>query len=144
MSSYDQPRVFSYNLGVIDFGAGANVTRSIPLALGATQFRVLDIIAHVTEIFESDTSDAAVQIGRSGDLDAFAQLTIPNATAVGSMVSFRTAGGGLNSIYRAEAGGLAAIEAMVVTNVFAVDDAAVTGQAEVTVVVEYDYVKADL
>lgn len=144
MSSYDHPFVFSYNLGTVDFGADADVTRSIPLPLGASQARVLDIIVQGVEAFASTTTNATVQVGRSGDTDAFASLTIPDLFAVGAMRGFRAQGSGLNGIYVAEEGGLAALDALLVTMTQVVDDSADTGQAIVTVVVAYNYVKADL
>lgn len=144
MSSYDQPRVISMNLGVIDFGNGANVTFDVPLPLGTRTVRVLDILARVTEAFNTTDTPAIMMVGRAGDLDEFASLTIPDTTAVNVIKNFRTAGGGLNSIYVAEAGGTAVLEALRCTAQFGTDAGGVTGQAEITVVYEVDYVQADL
>lgn len=142
---YDRLTILSYNLGVIDFGAGANVTRDIPLPPGARLARVLDINVHVTEIFETSTSDAAVQVGRTGDLDEFAELTIPNGSTVGTIVGARTSASGRvhNSVYVAEKGNTAALDSLRVTCVFGTDDSAVTGQGEVIVHIGYDQADAD-
>lgn len=140
MAEYDAPLVLSMNLGVIDFGAGADVTFDVPLPAGARYMRVVDILVRVTEAFLVDLTAARVDIGRAGDLDEFASLTIPDGQALNSIRGGRDQTAGiLNKVYVAQEGGTAVMDKFRVTAVFGTDGTGVTGQGEVTVVYAVDF-----
>lgn len=84
---YDNLCVMSYNLGLVDYGAG-DVTRYIRIPRGATFGRILEVNHDVTETFTNTTTAGATKIGRSGSLAAY--LSIPlGVTATGASYGLR-------------------------------------------------------
>jgi hypothetical protein len=75
--SYDNPQRVQYDFGVIDFGTGSDITKTIevPTRPGQTQGRagrVADVIlGAVTEDFAGSTLDAGVQVGDGSDADKY-------------------------------------------------------------------------
>jgi hypothetical protein len=72
--SYDNPRVQTYDLGLIDFGA-SDVAITIPVPTAGSQGRAgrvkSVIISQVAEDFAGSTSDAGVQVGDGSDADKY-------------------------------------------------------------------------
>lgn len=81
MPSYDNMVVVNYTFNPVDFGAGGAAT-SIKAPAGYTKGRILDVgVFEITEAFACDQTEAAVQVGTTGDADAYAKLNITDATA---------------------------------------------------------------
>jgi hypothetical protein len=76
-SGYDKPERLHHELGLIDFGAGADVTKLIrvPAAkFGGTGMRGRVrgvLISQVSEDFAGSTLDAGVQVGDGSDADKY-------------------------------------------------------------------------
>lgn len=77
---YDNALPISYNLGLIDFGAGT-VALAIQPPVGKTFGRIEDIHVAVTETFTTDTTPGYVRIGTASDADKFAELNMGTAAA---------------------------------------------------------------
>jgi hypothetical protein len=75
--SYTERKTISYNLGVIDYGAGT-VARKIKGPSGMTG-RIVDAHLDVSETFNSVTTSALLTAGTSTDADAFLNLDIGDA-----------------------------------------------------------------
>lgn len=74
--SYDKKDRVVYTLGSIDFGAGANITRTLPVPPGKGGVGKSGRVAHViigpvTEDFAGSTSDGGVRIGDGTDDDKY-------------------------------------------------------------------------
>lgn len=87
MPTYDQPLHACYNFPNMDFGASAGATvHTIPGPAGK-KGRLIDIAVGVTEVFETVTTVAHVQVGTSADADAYGKLNIPTGAADNTVVN---------------------------------------------------------
>jgi hypothetical protein len=77
---YDDRKIFCMNLPEFDFGGGAAETLNFRLPSGY-QGKLIDMGVMTSEVFAVDSTSASVALGTSSDPDAYAILTIPDATA---------------------------------------------------------------
>jgi hypothetical protein len=85
MSTYDNPMRLTVALAggaANDLGDGASaVDQEIPFPPNTTRARVRDIAVQIDETFACDTTPASIDVGDGTDIDAYASLSIPDATA---------------------------------------------------------------
>jgi hypothetical protein len=139
MKTYDNPDRKVYNLGVIDFGDAANRDITIPGRSGM-KGTVVGIQALGTEIFATDTLTAKVQVGSSAGDTSYGELEIPDTTAVDAFVNEDTDTDAIPDFVSGIASGNTQIPSggdVYVRGKFGTDGAAVTGQAEVQITVDW-------
>jgi len=134
---YDNPLVRQYDFGVIDFGTGSNIVHTIEVpADGGAQGRsgrVVDVIlSQVTENFAGSTSDAGVQVGDGSDADKYYDtgLVLDETVDVADLAV----------LHLADDGAKVDIEynRSTISVTFVASVGTPTGQAAVSVVVEWD------
>jgi hypothetical protein len=135
--SYDNPDVRQYDFGVIDFGTGTDIVHTIEVPQdGGAQGRsgrVVDVIlSQVTEDFAGSTSDAGVQVGDGTDADKYYDtgLVLDESVDVAD-----------NAILHLEDDGAKVdieYNRSTVTVTFVAAQGTPTGQAAVSVVIEWD------
>lgn len=77
MKSYDNPEYRSYNMGLVDIGAGT-APDSIPVPAGATGARIVGAaVGSLTEAFTADTTGGGIQIGTAADPNKFFDAVLP-------------------------------------------------------------------
>lgn len=81
--SYADPDRRQYSFGLVDFGAGANVSLSLQGPKGKAG-RLVSIHLTATEVF---TADGAIQIGTASDPDAYANFVVGTVAATDSVCS---------------------------------------------------------
>lgn len=74
--TYDNPLILPYFFPLIDYGAGANITRLIAVPVLQNGRKpggqvIGALISNVTEDFAGSSSDARIEVGISGDTDAY-------------------------------------------------------------------------
>jgi len=87
MPGYDNPIHACYNFPNMDFGASAGATTHTIAGPAGKKGRLVDIAVGVTEVFETVTTLAHVQVGKSDDLDAYGKLNIPTGAADNTVVN---------------------------------------------------------
>jgi hypothetical protein len=85
--TYDKPLAVAYNFPNMDFGASSGATVHTIAGPAGMKGRLLDIAVGVTEVFETVTTLAHVQVGTSADADAYGKLNIPQASADNTVVN---------------------------------------------------------
>jgi len=78
---YDEDRIYTISLPEWDFGDGATVEKVGAKLPPGYKGDLLGIGVRVTETFAVDNTPAKLQVGTSGDADAYGLLNIPDATA---------------------------------------------------------------
>lgn len=115
-----------------DFGAGALANASFKGPKGK-KGRLIDIeVSNITEAFANDTSGGEVRVGTTGDADAYAQMAVADATAIGDV--FRATQDDTDAIIDAD---LPADTQIEVTATQCVDGTLAAGIADVVVVVDW-------
>ena len=132
--SYSNPQTISYSLGNQDFGASDD--QYIIKGPNGKFGRVREIAAVVTEIFTATTTAASVKVGSSGDADAYAILTfatdaVDDALTASSGTQSATRGVNLSEIPAVSTG------APVYVNTIATTGGSPTGQAEITITIDW-------
>jgi hypothetical protein len=135
--SYDKKDRVVYTLGVIDFGAGADVTRTLPVPPGKGGVGKSGRVAHVligpvTEDFAGSTSDAGVRLGDGTDADKYFDSGLATLDETVDVAD--------NAILRlVDDGAAAEIEPgrSTITFTGVVSAGTPTGQAEVSIAVDY-------
>jgi len=79
--SYSNPIVITYALGEFDFGGGSAEALAIRAPAGYENGRIIDIGVSVSEVFLTGLTNGHVQVGTSGDADAYAKLVVPSGQA---------------------------------------------------------------
>ena len=87
MPGYDNPIHACYNFPNMDFGASSGATTHTIAGPAGKKGRLVDIAVGVTEVFETVTTLAHVQVGKSDDLDAYGKLNIPTGAADNTVVN---------------------------------------------------------
>jgi hypothetical protein len=69
-------------LAPFDFGGGASATLKVAIPLGCNRAFLHEVgVENITEAFADDTVTAKVQVGFTGDADAYASLVVADGTA---------------------------------------------------------------
>ena len=129
--SYDKPITSIYPFAVMDFGATAGDTTNVINGPAGKKGRLKSITARATEVFACSTKAANVKIGSAGDLDKYAQLNIADGTA---NLAIFTELDDTDAIIDAD---IAANAPITVTFDEGTDGSAVTGQAVVTIFIDW-------
>lgn len=83
--SYSNKHFIRHDFPLFDFGAGADEVMSFRVPKDEhgndQQARIVNIGVAVTEVFATVSGDATMEVGTSGNTDAFGLLTIPDASA---------------------------------------------------------------
>ena len=87
MPSYDNPIHGVYNFAEMDFGAAAGATTHTIAGPAGMKGRLIDIAVGTSEVFETVTTLAHVQVGTAADLDAYGKLNIPTGAADNTVVN---------------------------------------------------------
>ena len=87
MPTYDNPIHGVYNFAEMDFGASSGTTVHTIAGPAGMKGRLIDIAVGVSEVFETVTTVAHVQVGTSADADAYGKLNIPQASADNTVVN---------------------------------------------------------
>jgi len=130
--SYDNAWRQTYSMGLIDFGTGSNIAKTIEVP-GGRSGRVVDIIlGTVAEDFAGSTTDAGVQVGDGSDADKYYDtgLVLDETTDVADLAI----------LHLADDGAKVDIELgrSTVTVTFVANAGTPTGQAEIFVVIDWD------
>ena len=130
--SYDNAWRQTYSMGLIDFGTGSNIAKTIEVPSGRSG-RVVDIIlGTVAEDFAGSTTDAGVQVGDGSDADKYYDtgLVLDETTDVADLAI----------LHLADDGAKVDIELgrSTVTVTFVANAGTPTGQAEIFVVIDWD------
>ena len=75
---YDDRKIYCVNLGNHDFSSAETMNFRLPPGY---QGKLIDIGVMTTQVFACDATAAIVELGTSADPNAYASLTIPDATA---------------------------------------------------------------
>lgn len=86
--SYSNMDIITYTLPAVDFGTGG-LTTSIRAPAGYDKGRILEVGARVTEVFACDSTAGLVEIGTTGDADAYVAMSIADATAATDFFNVR-------------------------------------------------------
>lgn len=128
--AYDNPVSLNYHIENYDFGADTDTSYYFSGPAGY-KGRLKSISASATETFACATTAASVQVGTSGDADAYGKLNIADETAA-------------NAVYNSEDDTDAVISAditadsqFIIKCVQGTDDAADAGKASVDVVINW-------
>ena len=128
---YDNPFHACYNFPEMDFGATSGATTHTIAGPAGKKGRLIDIAVGVTEAFATSTAVAHVQVGTSGDLDAYGKLNIPTGSADNTVV---------NSVDDSDAviaADIPAETAVHVTLTEGTDGSSVTGKGYVSVYIDW-------
>lgn len=139
MKTYDNPTRKVYNLGIIDFGDAANRDITIPNHAGL-KGTVVGIQALPTEIFATDSLDPRVQVGSSAGDTSYGDLVIVDTTAVDAILNEDNVAGTIPDFVSGIASGNTQIPSggdVYVRGKFGTDGAAVTGQAEIQITIDW-------
>lgn len=129
--SYSNADKVVYNFGLVDFGATSGpYVFHIQGPVGRAGI-LRNIAVDVEEIFECDTAAPHVQVGTSGDADAYGKLIIPDDTADETVFDKRD---DTDAIISAN---IPANEVVYVTCTEGTDAQGVTGQGYVTVEIDW-------
>jgi len=85
--SYSNPKTCVYNFPNMDFGAAAGATTHSLGGPSGMKGRLVEVGVAATEVFVTATTLAHVQVGTSADLDAYAKLNIPTASADNTVIN---------------------------------------------------------
>lgn len=132
--SYSQPQRISYALGNQDFGASDDTY--VIKGPANKRGKVVAIIALVTEVFTATTTPAKILIGTSADPDAYAILTfgtdaVDDVVQAGVVANTATKAVNLSDIEASSTGAEVHVDTIATTG------GSPTGQAEVTVVIDW-------
>jgi len=86
MKSYDLPITVSYNLGLVDYGAGDTVQLVAPPP-GVTSARLEFVHLDCNETFNDDTTEGGVQVGDGTTADKFMDARV-GTLAIDTAASF--------------------------------------------------------
>lgn len=85
--SYSNPQTCMYNFPNMDFGASSGATTHSIAGPAGKKGRIVEVGVAVTEATVFATTLGHVQVGTSADLDAYAKLNIPTASADNTVVN---------------------------------------------------------
>lgn len=68
---YDNPERIQYDFGVIDFGTGSDILKTIPVPSGRSGSVKHILVRPATEDFAGATLDAGIQVGDGTDADKY-------------------------------------------------------------------------
>jgi len=89
--SYSNPLLQTINFPLYDFGGTGAGTVRVIAPPKMTVGRLIDVgIVATTEIFAGSTANAKIRVGDGTDADRYAELNIPNDTAVAASVNARS------------------------------------------------------
>lgn len=128
--SYDDPIHGHYHWDTFDFGGDADATYYISGPAGC-KGKLISIGASTSEEFACSVTAAGVLVGVNGNTDAYAQMNIPDETAVNTVYN---SGDDTDAIISAD---IAADTQVVVTLTQSVDGAADAGKAAVDIFIDW-------
>jgi hypothetical protein len=131
MPQFDNPLSGVYTYPLWDFGATAGTTVKYIAGPAGMRGRLIDISIAITEAVLDDANAAHIQVGTTGDADAYAKLRIADGTAISTVFN---SGNDTDAIIEAD---IPKDTVVMVTMTEGTDGSGVTGQGVPTVYINW-------